>query len=128
LIDVEEGQVVYRPGVARVEDDRPLELLDRPGRVAELVLEATEQAVTLARRGVDPQRRFDVREGLLWLALLHQHAAQVDVALQVGRVLLERPSQRFDRSITVARLPGGERSEERRVGKEGRVWGARDQW
>ena len=108
LTDVHLGQVVHRPGVTPVQHDRPLERLDRPGRIPELALHSAEHAVDLVRRRVDLERRFGVRQRLLRLALLGQHPAQVQAALHVSRVLLQRLCECLHRGVAVARLPGRE--------------------
>src|SRR5256885_416754 len=61
LADVQLRQVVHRPHVTLVEYDRPLVGGDRARRVAQLTLHTAQQTDRLARRGVDDERRFDVR-------------------------------------------------------------------
>ena len=108
LTDVHLGQGVHRPGVTPIQHDRPLERLDRPGRIPELALHSPEHAVDLVRRRVDLERRFDVRQRLLRFALLNQHPAEVQAALHVSRVLLQRLCECPHRGVAVARLPGRE--------------------
>ena len=108
LADGDAAKVVHRPRVARVEHDRPLERLRRAGGIAELVLHPAEQPIALVGRRVESQCRLDFRQRFLRLALVEQDAAQVETALDVGRVLLDRLPKRAHGLVAVARLPGRE--------------------
>ena len=108
LADVHARQVVQRPHVAVIEHERLPIGADGTGGVAQFALHAAEQPEAFARPGIDLERRLDVRQRVLGLVLFDEHAAQVELTLDVGRVLLERPPERVDRPVAVSRLPRGE--------------------
>src|SRR5207244_1738257 len=80
----------------------------RAGGTADAVLQPAEQPIALVGRRVESQCRLDFRQRFLRLALVEQDAAQVETALDVGRVLLDRLPKRAHGLVAVARLPGRE--------------------
>ncbi len=105
LLDQDQPEVVHRPDIAIVDQNRLTIRVDRVLQPPQLMVRATLEPESHARLGVEDQRLVDLVQRFLRPVRVQQHAREVEPALHMLRVQLQRGLERRLGALGLIRLP-----------------------